>query len=245
MRTIGLMLLGLLALPVVLLLNGFGMFRALAHDPFKNVEADKVDAQVRVGAIDAQTPYWGEAIQDEARALSEVGNWDALSEMLAKAEASKSSSFGLQRDYGLITYGARLPLTEILDNYDPRHCQTAIGEKLAAFDAAADARPGDPGLAAIAARAHLETGWPWRGDGYANDVTADEWQAMTHHYRAASRRLAPFLQDGKPASVTVAHAAHIEARHNDDGGRRVSSGVYLVKVRHPSGQRVSKVALVE
>jgi len=31
----------------------------------------------------------------------------------------------------------------------------------------------------------------------------------------------------------------------DDGGQRVSSGVYLVKVRHPSGQRVTKVALVE
>ena len=31
----------------------------------------------------------------------------------------------------------------------------------------------------------------------------------------------------------------------DDGGQRVSSGVYLVQVRHPSGQRVTKVALVE
>jgi hypothetical protein len=31
----------------------------------------------------------------------------------------------------------------------------------------------------------------------------------------------------------------------DDGGQRVSSGVYLVKVQHPAGQRVTKVSLVE
>jgi hypothetical protein len=31
----------------------------------------------------------------------------------------------------------------------------------------------------------------------------------------------------------------------DDSGRRIASGVYLVRMQHPQGERQSKVTLVE
>lgn len=213
LRTIFLMLIGLISLPFLLLRFGPGMFRAMSSNPFGDMDGPKADAHVRLTA-GKPVVRDGVAIFDAASRAAEEGHWADLSDMLHEAVDQRLMTSPEKRDYEHITAGARSGLTRVLNTASPEQCRDAIANHLSRFDAAADAAQRDPALAAIAARAHLDVGWAFRGDGYAESVTEEDWAEMSGHYETAAKRIAPFLAS-KPVFPPIAHAAHIIARQQD------------------------------
>lgn len=212
-------LLGILLFPVIAAYAIIAVFRMHKDDPFKDMDPEKVDALVKISTREAAANP-KDAIELRARKLADRGDWQTLSDEMHSAERTLRSSDGTTRDYGWMSFGARSELNDILEQMDPEHCQKKISEITARFEAAANANPNDHMLSTLVARLHLDIGWAWRGDGYADSVTALEWSHMHQHYEAAEKWLARFTEDGI-TSPYVAHAAHILARHLGDDGRQM------------------------
>ena len=218
-RALFYMTLGLLALPFLLLRFGPQFFFNLFRDPFSGITSELAERHVLLESTRSKVDT-GEGLVEEIRALVRTEDWPALSARLQEAVATKRDSAPLEREYSKITWAARLDLNEILDKLHPEQCTAKLAELVKAYDKAADAHPGDAGLAAIAARAHLDVGWAWRGDGYAGEVTRQGWEELQRHYQLAAERIAPFM-DGEKLHPSIAHAAHILARQNGDDGREM------------------------
>ncbi len=214
LRSVFLMLVGLIALPFLLLRFGGGMFRAISHNPFKDMDEERAQTHVRLVASKPSVAT-GEDVFRAAADLASADKWDELSAMLHDAVASKTMTSPMKRDYEHVTAGARAGLTSLLEKLPIEQCTKAVDQMLERFDAAADAAPSDPARAAIAARAHLDVGWAWRGDGFSGGVSDEGWQKMNDHFQAASARIEPFF-DADPLFPPIAHAAHIIARQEGD-----------------------------
>ncbi|MEP2137957.1 MAG: hypothetical protein ABJI41_00515, partial [Erythrobacter sp.] len=152
--------------------------------------------------------------------MADAGDWETLSEEIDAAESTLKASDGQLRDYGHMSWGARSELNDILEVMDPEHCQKKLAAIVSRIEDAANASPQNHVLATLAARTHLDIGWAWRGDGFADSVSDLEWSHMNQHYDAAEKWLTPFTQGGI-TSPMVAHAAHIHARHLGDHGRQM------------------------
>ncbi len=219
MRSILYFFLGLIALPFLLLRFGPQFFLNLFRDPFQGITGELANRHVLLDGGKSQVDT-GDALIERVRGMAQIEDWDGISALLKEAVASKRDGAPLEREYGMITHAARSELTEILVSLDPEICTAKIAELLGSFDGGADAAPDDAGLAALAAHAHLDVGWAWRGDGFAGEVSQQGWDEMARHFKIAADRIAPFLNAGS-LHPCIAHAAHIIARQEEDGGHQL------------------------
>ncbi|MEL7344619.1 MAG: hypothetical protein AAFN59_07140, partial [Pseudomonadota bacterium] len=81
------MLLGVIALPFLLLRFGLGMFRGIGQDPFRDMDQAKADNHVRLVASKPVAPT-GDEIHARAKSLALAEDWTALSALLNEAVAS-------------------------------------------------------------------------------------------------------------------------------------------------------------
>ena len=219
MRSIYYMFLGLIALPFLLVRFGPKFFTNLFHDPFQGITGEIANQSVLLDSGKSHVKTTDTLVK-QVHDMVQIADWRGISELIKKAVASKRDAAPLQREYTEIVYAARIELQDILMSLDPKMCTVKIAGLLDAYDAGADTLPDDPGLAALAARAHLDVGWAWRGDGFTNEVSQNGWEEMARHYRLAADRIAPFL-NADILHPCIAHAAHIIARQNDDNGHEL------------------------
>lgn len=190
------------------------------NGPMRGINESVLDAQVLIPTAEEDEESIHNEISKAATQLAAQQGWMELADAIAEAEAERRASFGPTRDYGLMSWGARAQLTALLNIAHPSQFEKQIATFIGRIEDAAEKAPDNHILAVLAARSHMDVGWSWRGDGFADEVSRSEWETMGSHYQKAGDFLAPFVEGG-PKHPSVCHAAHILARQLGDDGREM------------------------
>ncbi|MGR3504060.1 hypothetical protein [Pseudaestuariivita sp.] len=127
---------------------------------------------------------------DQGLHLARQDEWDALSELITRADAMRATTAGATPVSLLMAQGARADLTAAASRAGRVHKTHVAG--VAALDALAEERADDPATALVAALAHVDLGWAYRGEGWSSDLESRDHTASAAHFGRAAGLLDRF-----------------------------------------------------
>lgn len=221
----GLMLVVLALLALVALRFGPRMLRWVRDDIATLIDDDAADRfDIGQRDDDPEIDLTDEIAVDLGK-LIEAGRWDLYHSLLAAWEKDRATTpFGTMF-HRLGVERALRRFAEIeatIEETGTVPGDAEIDAIVAAFDARAAADPDDHVAATLAARAHICAGGFARGEGYIEEVSANNLRRMTVHYEAAEALLAPHAE--KRSSLVA------EARYTVCLG--LETGSTLIRARY-------------
>ena len=206
-----------LAGPARLLAARLGQIARPAHTHAPPSMPDRPGAVLRgrlhvpIRPVPSEAALW-EGIVAEWSAIAAAERWADLLAALRRADQARAGAPGGRRLAGLISLGARHPLTATLTRRDWPAAEAEI-DRLAAVQSA---HPEDYVAAHLLAQAHLDYGWARRSAEPGPGLPREVWQAFLHHTALAEAVLEPF-DPIEEMSPLLAGTRYLLVRGIEDG----------------------------
>lgn len=144
------------------------------------------------------------AVQDYGQFLARQDRWQELSALIREVDQSRRATACAMSHADLLCFGARADVIQaaedaIRDGANPSLDGIEALEELL-FDF-----PDDPVIAVIAALAHIDFGWAWRGGDWPHEIPARNLRLFEAHFDRAAAILQPF-ESVVPESALMAAA---------------------------------------